>query len=344
MGKKGRQAGEEIEQGSEEAAGATRKLGSSAEESSSRFTSLSERVASFKSRVASVASGVGVFNLVNSAVNGLKNTIGDAVSRVDTLNNASRVFQNMGFSANDTKAMMDNLNKSIMGLPTSLDSAVQGVQMMAATTNGDLGQAQKVWSSLNDAVIGFGGTADQAKEATIQLSQAFANGKVDAQTWNSLMNDGLGPALDALAKSMHTTTGQLKSDLSSGKVSVKQFQDAMIEMDQKGGGGMQSFSKIAHDATSGIKTSFTNMQTAIKRGMGEMIKSFSSALETITGSNLSQLITKFGATVSKILTKAASDLTGLAEKIKPFVDVIKNSFQQMAPPVKAALTAVIDAV
>lgn len=104
---------------------------------------MSERVASFKDRVASVASGIGVFNMVQSAVDGLKDSVGDAASRVDTLNNANRVFANMGFSANDTKNMMDNLNKSIMGLPTSLDSAVQGVQLMATTTDGDLGQAQK---------------------------------------------------------------------------------------------------------------------------------------------------------------------------------------------------------
>ena len=91
MGNEAKEATRGIESSAEEASNATRRLGSAAEESGSHFTSLSERVANFKDRVASVASGIGVFNMVQSAVDGLKDSVGDAASRVDTLNNANRV-------------------------------------------------------------------------------------------------------------------------------------------------------------------------------------------------------------------------------------------------------------
>lgn len=229
--------------------------------------------------------------------------IKSAVNRVDTLNNSTRTFNNMGFKTADVNSAMNGLQKSIKGLPTSLNDAVSGVQLFAAST-GDVKLAQKVWSGVNDAVLGFGGTAAQAQEATVQLSQAFANGKVDAQTWNSMINDGMGPALKALSKQMGISMGDLKSGLSDGSISVEDFQQGLINLDTKGGGGMKSLSKIAKDSAAGIGTGFTNMKTAIVRGVGNIISAFGSA-------NISNFISGIG-----------SALEGAANAMVPFATEI----------------------
>ena len=84
--------------------------------------------------------------------------IGGAVKRVDTLNNADRVFANMGFAAQDTQKAMTALNKNITGLPTSLSDAVQGVQMLSGTI-GDVGKSEQAFTALNTAILGSRGTA-----------------------------------------------------------------------------------------------------------------------------------------------------------------------------------------
>lgn len=262
-----------------------------------------------------------VSSLTNKAISLVSDSIGDAIKRVDTLNNSSKVFANMGFKADDTKKAMSGLKDSIMGLPTPLDAAVRNMQLVAAAT-GDIGKSQKIFSAMNDAIIGFGGSTDMVNNAMVQLSQAFSNGKVDAQTWNSMMNSGMGPALNSIAKQMGITAGALKTGLSDGTVSVTDFQNKLIELDEKGGGGMVSLKQIAKDSTSGIGTGVANMKTSITRGVADII-------QAIGSSGISDAISKTGSAFEKALKGIATALTstiGFIQRnqaiIKPFAVVI----------------------
>ncbi len=251
-------------------------------------------------------------------------SIGDAISRVDTLNNATRTFTNMGFNGKQITTTMADIKTSILGLPTALNDAVSSVQMFAASTN-DLPKSQKIFAALNDGIIGFGGTAAQVQTAVIQLSQSFANGKIQAADWNSMMNAGLGPALNAIAKQMHTTTGALKDGLSDGSISVSKFQDALITLDTKGGGGLASLHKIAMDSTAGIGTGMANMRTAVTRGMADIIVAIGP--ERISGA-----ITKIGALFEVGLKKVAGIiklvLPPLISGIKDIWSLLTTGFTQ----------------
>ena len=217
-----------------------------------------------------------ISNGISRITSMISGSVDNAIKRVDTLNNATRSFENMGFSAGQTKKAMTDLDTAITGLPTSIDSAVRQTQLLAAST-GDIDKSTKIYKAMNDGILGFGGTADMVENAVIQLSQAFSNGKVDAETWNSMINSGMGPALNALAKKLGVTTGQLKTDLSSGKISVNDFQNALIELDNKGGGGMKSLAQIAKDSTKGIGTSWTNFKTAVTRAVAAVMDALAKA-------------------------------------------------------------------
>lgn len=220
-------------------------------------------------KVAAISAGAAIgYSLVKNLDN--------AIKRVDTLANASRTFENLGFSANDVNGAMKALDKSIRGLPTPLDEAVRGMNLIASATN-DVGKSQKIYSALNDAILGFGGTAEMVSNAVVQLSQDLAGGKITAQTWLSLLNSGFGPALSGIARDMGITMKELRSGLSKGTISVQEFTDELIKMDKKGGGGMKSFHQIAKDSTKGISTSWENMQTAITRGLANIITSIGQA-------------------------------------------------------------------
>lgn len=278
--------------------------------------------------------------VVGKAFSLITNNVQGAITRIDTLTNATRNFQNMGVKTSVVNTQMNNLKNAINGLPTSLDSAVSGVQLLTSSLNGNMSQSVSVFKALNDGILGFGGTTEQVTNSITQLSQAFSNGKIDAETWNSMIDSGLGPTLNAMAKQMGITTGALKSGLSDGSISVSQFNDALVNLDKNGGGGIASLYKIAQDSTSGIGTSMANAKTAVTRGVADMITAVNNGIKSLDittplgkitgiGSIISQLGTvveqTFGA-IGQAIPQAFSGLSGVISSLVGIGNQIQTLF------------------
>lgn len=270
------------------------------------------------SKVASAAGTVLKTGIIAASVAigaALVANIGGAVRRIDTLNNSARTFENMGFDAGVAQAAMKNLDKSIKGLPTSLDDGVRGMTALAATY-GDINKGQKIFSALNNAILGFGGSSDMVNNAITQLSQLPMDGPLDAQTWNSLRNSGLTPVLVAMGKDMGLSVSQLKEKLGNGELTVKDFTDSLIKLNTEGGGGLKSLEKIAQDSTKGISTGYANMKTSIVRGVAEVLKAIGPA-------NISGAI----GSVGKIFE---SSLKSIANAVPPTVAALSDIGKQVA--------------
>jgi len=240
--------------------------------------------------------------------------IGGAIGRVDTLNNSAKVFKNLGFNADDVSVAMQGLQKSILGLPTSLDSAVRGTQNLAATY-GSITLGQKVFSALNNAILSVGGSTDDVSNAIQQLSQLPLDGPLDAQTWNSLRNSGLTPVLVAMSKDMGKSISQMKEDFGSGTLTVQDFVNELQKLDTVGGGGVASLQTQVKDATSGIGTGFSNMNTAVTRGIADIIK-------TIGAANISGAISTIGSAFETALKGVAGMITYIRANKDIFLPII----------------------
>ena len=136
--------------------------------------------------------------------------------------------------------------------------------------------------------------------------------------WRSLMTAMPGQ-LKQVAKAMgYVNTDELYNALRDGKVSMDEFMDTIIRLDQEGGDGLESFSKQARNATGGIKTSMTNMKTAVVRGLTGVIDSIDKGLKKggIDG-GISGLIGKLTTGIDKGFGSVQKDLeksiTGLID-------------------------------
>lgn len=294
------------------------------------------KFASFKSVMAGTFVGNLGLNALAKGMHLFTSSIGEAVSRVDTLNNSQRVFANIGISAKDASKGADDLKEAIHGLPTALDDATKHQQLLTSSMSGDIGNATKVFKALNDGILGFGGTTDQVNEAVTQLSQSFSNGKVDGQTWLSMINAGMGPALEAIGKKMGKTTGELQEGLSSGSISVKEFQNQLIEMDEKGGGGIASLGKISKDATKGMNTSFANLHSAMVRTTGAMLSEVAPQVTKSMGKMTDSLdaaspaFKAFGKGASSIFNGVINSMSGMVNFISKHQKDISSLFSSIA--------------
>lgn len=284
------------------------------DQASKSTSSLTQKLGVGTVAIGSFIGAIGA-TVVGKAFSLITNNVQGAITRIDTLTNATRNFQNMGVKTSVVNTQINNLKNAINGLPTSLDSAVSGVQLLTSSLDGNLPQSVSVFKALNDGILGFGGTTEQVTNSITQLSQAFSNGKIDAETWNSLIDSGLGPTLNAIAKQMGITTGALKSGLSDGSISVSQFNDALVNLDKNGGGGIASLSKIVQDSTSGIGTSIANAKTAVTRGVADMITAINNGLKSLDITTPLGKITGIGSIISQLGTVVEQTFRAIGQAI-----------------------------
>src|SRR5699024_256433 len=77
------------------------------------FEGLGDHVKNTTSRVTDMVKAFGLVKLAQAGFNLLKSSMDGAIKRLDTLRSSDKVFENMGFSADETQKMMENLNASI---------------------------------------------------------------------------------------------------------------------------------------------------------------------------------------------------------------------------------------
>lgn len=249
--------------------------------------------------------------------------IGGAIRRVDTLNNSTRVFENMGFEANETEKAMERLVKGITGLPTSLDSAVVSLQQLSAA-NRDISQAERIYQALNNSVLAFGSETSTTESAVTALSRAMNSGRLQGEQFNTLM-DNMGPVINKIADDMGITTQALQKGLSDGTISVSEFIDELLRLNEEGSGSFASLENQARDATGGIGTSFGNMNIAIQKGIGEIINA-------IGNDNITNTVATIGNAFQIALTAVADGfrfageaISVVIEWLQPLIDYIKNN-------------------
>lgn len=232
---------------------------------------------SFGDRVKSIVAGVGVTKVIGATMNVLSSSFDGAINRFDTMQSYPKVMKSLGFEVEQSQKSIAKLNQSVQGLPTSLADVVTTSKSLSAVT-GNIDKATDTTIALNHAFLASGSSSEDASRGLQQYSQMLAKGTVDMQSWRTLQ-ETMAPALTKVAKKLGITSGnanELYAALQNGTITFDQFNDAMIECDTETGG----FADTALEASKGIKTSMTNIKSAVQNfeqgfmsAMNNMLKS-----------------------------------------------------------------------
>lgn len=232
---------------------------------------------SFGDRVKSIVAGVGITKVIGASMNVLSSSLDGAINRFDTMQSYPKVMKSLGFSVEQSQKSVAKLNQSVQGLPTSLADVVTTSKSLSAVT-GNIDKATDTTIALNHAFLASGSSSEDASRGLQQYSQMLAKGTVDMQSWRTLQ-ETMAPALTKVAKKLGIVSGntnELYEALQNGTISFDQLNDAMIECDTETGG----FADTALEASKGVKTSMTNIKSAVQNleqgflsAMNNMLKS-----------------------------------------------------------------------
>ena len=264
-------------------------------------------------RIGEIAAALGLVGLARKAIDMVKRSIDGAISRYDTLNNFPRVMEQIGFSAEDSKKAIDRLSDGIQGLPTTLDDVASTAQRIAVMT-GDLDGAVETTLALNNAFISSGSDAANASRGLEQYVQMLSKGEVDLQSWRTLQ-ETMGVALNDVAKAFGYAGASAQNDLydalKEGEITFDQFNKKLIELSNETGG----FADRALTASGGIRTAWTNMGTAIVRGVTNIITAIDEFLADTPLKSIENIITNIGKVFFDVLDSMANNIGPFLESI-----------------------------
>ncbi|MED9808872.1 MAG: tape measure protein [Faecalibacillus intestinalis] len=263
------------------------------------------------SSIMKIASGIGVFKALSAGANMLTSSVSGAVDRYDTLTKYPKVLTNLGYSTQQANKSTVKLKEGIQGLPTALDDVVKTSQRLTVLT-GNLDKSTDTTLALNNAFLASSASVSDTSRGMEQYIQMLSKGTVDMQSWRTLQ-ETMGYALSETAKQLGIASGssnELYSSLQSGQITFDQLNDALIECSSRTGG----FAEMALEASGGIKTSFANIQTAIKSGMEGTI----SAIDTMLSNSGLPKIQEMLDDVKKGINKVFGSYTLLDDGTKKF--------------------------
>ncbi|WHO84896.1 tape measure protein [Limosilactobacillus oris] len=282
-----------------------------------------------------MASAMGAVAIAAKAFDVVRDAVGGAVVRFDTLQKYPVVMKALGYSAKDVAKSTSILSNGIKGLPTSLDSITNIAQQLGPLT-GSATKASKSAIALNNAFLASGASAADSSRGLLQYTQMLSTGKVDLMSWRTLM-ETMPIALRKVANSFGYTGKSAEQDLykalQSGKVTMDQLNDRFIKLNQGAGG----FADLAKKNSNGIATAFTNAKTAVVRGMADAIAAINKGLTSNGLPSIQQMIESAGNSISNVFTKIAKVIPPAIAAIAPFIKALKP----IAPLLKAVAAAFV---
>ena len=308
--------------------------GDQAERSASKFDKIKDAIKNFS--VGAVA-----FKAVSSAMNLVSQSMDKAIDRFDTLQRFPKVMKAFGHSSKDVAASTKLLSEGIEGLPTTLDTVVATTQKLTSMT-GNLKQSTKLTIALNNAFLASGASTEEASRGLTQYTQMLSSGKVDLQSWKTLQ-ETMSYALQKTAESFGYAGASAQNDLykalQDGKITFSDFSKRLIELNK----GVNGFAEMAKKNSEGIRTSFTNIVSAIAKGIANVITEFDKLSKAVTGKSIAEHLNSIKDAINNTFNIITNVIRGATPVVKSLVSVL-GFLKPVLDPLIAVFTGVVGAV
>lgn len=259
----------------------------------------------------------------------VKNSMGGAIERFDTLNKYPVVMKALNYSAQDVAKSTSILAKGIDGLPTSLQDVTSVAQQLAPLT-GSAKKASQSAIALNNAFLASGASVADTSRGLQQYTQMLSTGKVDLMSYRTLM-ETMPIALRKVANSFGFTGKSAEQDLynalQSGQITVGQLNDRFIKLN----GGVNGFAQLAKKNSQGIGTSFANLKNAVVKNMANMMSAINKGFKQAGFGSIAQVLDNMKGSINSafqaitpIVTNVTTTILKTLKGLFSFINANKN--------------------
>ncbi|WDF02961.1 tape measure protein [Shouchella hunanensis] len=288
--------------------------------------------------IGQIVAALGLVALGAKAIGLVKDSIGRAFGRIDTMEQFERVMTTMTGSSEKANEVLDTTNDIVTGTAYGLDVAASAVQGFV-TSNMGVDKATDSIAAWGDAVAFYGdGSNESFASVSTALSQMYAKGKVQMDTMNRLTEAGI-PAMQIYADATGQSVEEVADQMSKGKLDADSFMNVMNDALKNGTENFAGIEGAAKEAGASWGGSFDNMRAAIARGVTSIIQGIDEMLVRNGLPDMRQMVSDFG--------KAFEDaLKWVAGNIPPVVDAIKQMYNNLKPwlPILGSIALAVGAV
>lgn len=255
----------------------------------------------------------------------VKNSMGGAIERFDTLNKYPVVMKALNYSTQDVAKSTSILAKGIDGLPTSLQDVTSVAQQLAPLT-GSAKKASQSAIALNNAFLASGASVADTSRGLQQYTQMLSTGKVDLMSYRTLM-ETMPIALRKVANSFGFTGKSAEQDLynalQSGQITVDQLNDRFIKLN----GGVNGFAQLAKKNSEGIGTSFANLKNAVVKNLANMLSAIDNGFKQAGLGSIAQVLDNMKESINAAFQVIGPVVTNATVVILNFAKVVGGALK-----------------
>lgn len=293
-----------------------------------RLQGMESQTKSFGTQLKALLSAVGITKLLSAGFNTVRDSIGAAMNRIDTMDQFNRVMTVMTGSTQQAEKALEDLKVITKGTAYGLDVAAASTQKLV-TSGMDLGKAVPQIATWGDAVAFYGdGSNETFSNVTDAIAKMTSKGKVEMDQLNRLFDAGI-PAVEIYASYVGRSTEEVQEDLSDGVISAQEFTDGLTAAMRDGTESFASIDGAAKEAGASWSATFDNMKAAVARGMVNIIQSIDEALQSNGLPTMREMIADIGKAFETVLTFIADrlpEIISLLDKLAPVAVAVGAAF------------------
>lgn len=245
------------------------KLGKSIEDAGEKSRNAEGGFTVLKGAIANLAG-----NIVMSAINGVQNLAGEAISSADALKKFESTMNFAGYDDATISKAKDDMKEYADLTVYDLDTVANTTAQLAANGIQDYTGLTEAAGNLNAVA---GGNAETFKSVAMVLTQTAGAGKLTTENWNQLSDaipGASGKIQEALQKN-GAYTGNFRDAMEKGQITADEFNQAIMDL------GFTDAAQEAATSTDTFEGAMGNLEAAVTDGLMQIYDAIGS--ENVTG-------------------------------------------------------------